>query len=491
MDSRVVNLRNELRDPLPHPDPAKLRELTDSLSEWMIQYHATLPSHSIGHNPTRSQTEALLGESAPEHAMDFGAVMEEFTFNVAPHAFRVNHPRFFAFIPGAPSIYSVLGDMLCAGTNFFAGVWLEGAGPAQVEINVLRWFRDILGMPEPTRGLLTSGGSEANLIALVVARQPLAFNDRARAVCYLSAHRHASIDRAAMVIGLDRDQLRPIRSDSHFRLDPAALETSIISDRARGLLPWLVVANAGATNTGTVDQLGDIADVCVRQRLWLHVDAAYGWPAALIAEGRDELRGIERADSVTLDPHKWFAQTFEAGCLLVRDGQRLPVTFGNRPDYLQDVLPAEDEVNFADFGIALTRRFRALKIWLSVKVLGLAWHRQMIERTFRLAEYAQLLLEQSGRFEILCPRQLSIVCFRYFPPPPKRSNAELDEINIALIDELRRTGRAFLSSTRLNGRVALRLCFVNWRTSAADVEEVTDLLAKHGATVSTGEGIDE
>ena len=249
-------------------------------------------------------------------------------------------------------------------------------------------------------------------------------------------------------------------------------------------MPWAVVADAGTTNTGSVDPLASLADYCEANRLWLHVDAAYGWTAVLTDEGRALFDGIGRADSVTLDPHKWLAQTFDAGCVLVRDGPLLARTFALRPDYMQDVAPAEAEVNFCDRGLALTRPFRALKIWLSLKVLGVNWFRALAERGCRLADLAQALLQHAGVFEILSPRRLSVVCFRYVPPgfrvQGEDDERRLDALNLRLIDALRATGRASLSSTRLHGRVAIRFCFVNWRTTAADVEEVVGLLRKLG-----------
>jgi glutamate/tyrosine decarboxylase-like PLP-dependent enzyme len=476
MNADLESIRRELSDPLPHPDSAQLQDFAGQMTAWLLHHHATLPQQPIGHNPTRGELEALLGEPAPEDGREFAQVLAEFQEKIAPNAFRVNHSRFFAFIPGAPTWYSVLGDMLCAGTNFFAGVWLEGAGPAQVELTVLRWFREILGMPAETRGILTSGGSEANLVALLVARERLTYEERGRAILYVTEQRHGSMDRAAKIIGSRPEQVRAIPVDSVFRLDAGKLKEAIGRDLEAGWLPWAVAANAGATNTGSIDPLEAVADICRDNRLWFHVDAAYGWSALLVPKERAAFPGIERADSVTLDPHKWFAQTFEAGCVLIGDGKLLPQTFTNHPDYLQDVLPADDEVNFADYGIALTRRFRALKIWLSVQALGLGWYRDLIARCCKMAEFAQLLLQRSGRFEIMCPRQLSVVCFRYLPAGRPRTDVELDSLNLALIDALRETGRAFLSSTRLHGRVALRLCFVNWRTTVADVEETVSLL---------------
>ncbi|MBL8797908.1 MAG: hypothetical protein JNM56_28680 [Planctomycetia bacterium] len=470
----------QLAEPLPHPSPDQQRDWAHAAASYVLEHLRTLPEQPIGQSASRARLEALLRSPPPEQGQDFPAVLDEFARQVAGHAFRINHPRFFAFIPAAPSFPSQLGDWLCAGTNFFAGVWLEAAGPAQVELLVLDWFKDWLGCPPETQGVLTGGGSEANLIALTVARDRLPFADRARAVLYVSEQRHWSVDRAARIIGLHPDQVQGIPTDDVFRLRPAALVEQVRHDRTAGKLPWAVVANAGATNTGAVDPLTPLADLCRECNLWLHVDAAYGWPAVLIPEGQSELAGIGQANSITLDPHKWFAQTYEAGCVLIREGHRLTDSFALRPDYMQDVLPGAGEVNFADHGIALTRRFRALKIWLSVKILGLSWFRSLIDRCCRLAEWAEDQLRQSPDFDVLCPRHLSIVCFRFAPRTYQLSESELNALNLALVESLRLTGRAFLSSTLLNGRVALRLCFVNWRTTLGDVEETIGLLTQLG-----------
>lgn len=480
MEPLSADQLRQLAEPLPHPNDDQQRDWARLAADYVLEHLRSLPEQHIGHSASRARLEALLREPPPEEGQDFREVLAEFERKVSTHAFRINHPRFFAFVPGAPSFPSMLGDWLCAGTNFFAGVWLEAAGAAQIELIVLDWFADWLGCPAETQGVLTGGGSEANLIALTVARDVLPFADRPRAVLYVSEQRHWSVDRAAKIIGLHPDQIRGIPTDDAYRLRPAALAEMVQSDRAAGRLPWAVVANAGATNTGAVDPLTALADLCQEQQLWLHVDGAYGWPAVLIPEGRSELAGIERADSITLDPHKWFAQTYEAGCVLVRDGRRLTDSFALRPDYMQDVLPGAGEVNFADRGIALTRRFRALKIWLSVKVLGLGWFRALIDRGCRLADWAESLLRQSPDFQIICRRHLSTLCFRMAPADQTFSESELNALNLALVESLRLTGRAFLSSTLLQGRVALRLCFVNWRTTARDVEETIALLTQLG-----------
>lgn len=475
MNAELDELRRRLALPVPHPDGATRADWAEQVLQWSLQHFSTLPEQTIGAALDRPELDRLLAEPPPLEGMPFPQALDEFTSKVMPNAFRTMHPRFLAFVPGAPSFPSILGDWLCAAANFFAGVWIEASAPAEVELVVLDWFKEWLGYPNAARGILTSGGSEANLTALVVARQGVPFADRQRLVLYLSEQRHRSIDRAAMVMGLHPNQLHAVPQDSEYRLSAKALAAAIDSDRRRGFLPWAVAANAGATNTGTVDQLNEIADVCTANRLWFHVDAAYGGPAVLIPEGKQKLSGIERADSITFDPHKWFGQTFEAGGLLVRNGKRLAETFALRPDYMQDVEPTQEQVNFCDHGIALTRRFRALKIWLSVKVLGVAWFRHLVQHCCDLAEFAERLVTQTQGFVISCRRQLSIICFRY--EPPGWSDVErIDELNLSILEDLRQSGVAFLSSTRLHGRVVIRMCFVNWRTTSGDVEQIVNLL---------------
>jgi glutamate/tyrosine decarboxylase-like PLP-dependent enzyme len=471
----LARLRAAVATPLPHPDADAMRALGRQVADWTAEHWAALRDNPVGRTATRAQMNALLREPPPEDGRPFAEVLRRFEEQVVSNALSTKHPRFLAFVPGAPAFPGVLGDWLCAATNYFAGVWKEAPGPTEVELVVLDWFRDLLGFPAATAGLLTGGGSEANLTALAVAREPLSPDQRQKACLYVNEHRHWSVDRAAKILGLLPGQVRPVPAAADFRFTAAALDAAVEADRRDGRLPWGVVANAGATGTGTVDPLGELADVAGRHGLWLHVDAAYGWPAVLTAEGRRLLAGIERADSVTLDPHKWFAQPFEAGCLLVRDGRRLTETFAQEPDYMQDVMADGDEVNFCDRGIALTRRFRALKIWLSVQVFGLGWYRRLVEHCCGLAAYAEARLRELPEFEILNPRALSIVAFR-LKPPALSDEAELDRLNLQAVETLLASGRAFISSTRLHGRVALRFCFVNWRTTADDVDAILEML---------------
>jgi glutamate/tyrosine decarboxylase-like PLP-dependent enzyme len=505
--SPLETKRRACLNPPAQPSADWLRDAGQQVMGAMLDDFLRLGGLSIGHTATRAEMEDLLREPPPEAGIDFTDLLGEFHAKVVQYSYRPNHPRFLAFIPSAPTFVSILGDCLASSANLFAGVWKEAAGPAQVEIVVLDWFKEWLGYPPEAAGLFTSGGSEANLTALVVARESISHADRPRLVLYASEQRHWSIDRAAKIIGLAPEQIRPLACDTDYRLQMDALSAAVAEDEWAGRIPWVVIANAGTTNTGSVDPLGELADFCVpfgarapsegvgaspslgarapkctQRKLWLHVDAAYGWPMALTGEGRGLLKGIARADSITLDPHKWFAQPFEAGCLLVRRGELLQQTFMMRPEYMQDVVPRHDEINFCDQGIALTRRFRALKIWFSLKLLGVSWFRRLMEHDCALAEYAQALLAQTGRFEITSKRKLSIICFRYVP----RRALPLDALQQAIADELARSGQAFLSTTRLDGRTTLRFCFTNWRTTAQDVEAIVAILAEIGARLEKG-----
>ena len=482
--SSLERLKQLCAKPLEHPSVEELRRSSQSVVDLVLADWEVLPTQPIGRRASPQEMETLLGESMPADELAVEQILARFRDDVLPYSLRPTHPRFLAFVPSGASFPSILGDWLIGGINFFGSVWKEGAGPAQVELVVLDWFRQLLGFPKETKGILTGGGSEALLTALVAARELVPRRIRDRAVLYTSEQRHWSVDRAVRIAGLSPGQLRPLPTDAGLRLSAEVLRQAVAED-VRGLrVPWMVIATAGTTNTGAIDPLDDIAEVCREHRLWLHADAAYGWVAALSDEGRKLLRGIERADSVSLDPHKWFGQTYEVGCLLVRDGAALVKAFSVQPEYMQDVNADPGEVNFCDHGIALTRRCRALKIWFSVKALGVDWFRRLYEHGCNLAELTERLLRETGEFEVLGRPQLSVVCFRYVPAGGREGGPDLDALQRAIAAEALKTGRVFLTTTRVSGIDVLRVCFVNWRTTTADVEEVVTLLGDIGKRLS-------
>lgn len=487
MESRptLEELEQRLRDVSLEMDAEAMRRAGYRIVDWLIDRQAGMRSSPLGRELKREETERLLREPMPEEASSFDRVFEEYAAKVAPNAVPLDHPRFFAFIPSAPNFVAVLAEALVAGTNVFAGTWLESSGPSQVEVVVLDWFKQMLGLPGTAGGVLVSGGSVANLTGLAAARQAILNDDPARAVIYFSNQTHASVDRALRVLGFHDSQIRRLGTGPDLRLDIAALREAIARDRANGLRPFAVVGNAGTTNTGAVDQLGEIAGVAHQEGLWFHVDAAYGGFAALTERGRRQLAGIEQADSVVLDPHKWFYCPFEVGCVLVREARRLRETFRILPDYMRDVVREEREINFCDYGVQLTRSFRALKVWMTVKTFGARRLREVLDQCLDLAEYGAQLFARSPRIEILAAPQLAIFAFRYLPERIPGSDREtfLNRLNERLQDRIIAGRELMISSTRLGERFVLRFCVLNDRTRREDVRAALDLILNYGREV--------
>jgi glutamate/tyrosine decarboxylase-like PLP-dependent enzyme len=376
------------------------------------------------------------------------------------------------FVPGCPTFPAIMGDWLATGYNFFAGVWTVAEGPNAVEHAVLEWFRQWIGMPEGTGGLLTNGGSGATLTAIIAARHAAVGDDPSRLprlALYASDQVHSAALRAAWIAGVPRAQVRVLPTDEDYRLRARDVQHAIAADRAAGLIPLAVVVTAGTTNTGAVDPLDEIADVCAAEQTWLHADAAYGGFAAITERGASLLVGLGRCDSVALDPHKWLFVPFECGSLLVREPERLRAAFHVLPDYLRDVAAGQGAVNLADYGEQLTRQARGLKVWLGVKYFGLAAIRAEMDRAMDHAIYAETLVRAEPLLEVMSPAQLGVLCFRVHPSGV-HDNGALDVLNERVNAAVNATGRYLVSSTRLRGVFTLRLCVLGFRTRAADVE---------------------
>jgi len=416
-----------------------------------------------------------LGGPPPEQPGDYGAVLARVLADVLPYAARTDHPGYLAFIPSFTTWPAALAELTAAAANLYCGAWTESAGAAQVELEVIGWFRSWLGLPASAAGVLVSGGSAANLTALLVAREAVG-GPSPDSVVYVSDQAHSSLARTARAMGLRPQQVRVLPTDDRWRLVPDTVAAAVRADRGAGRIPFAVCASAGSTNTGAVDPLADLADVCAAEGLWLHVDAAYGGFAALTARGRAALAGLERADSVTLDPHKWLYQPMECGCALIRDGSRLERTFAIHPDYLDgDAVQGTGEVNFADRGLQLSRGFRALKVWMAVHTFGLGAFRACIQRNLELAEYAEALIRGRAELTLMAPAALGIVCFRR--EWPGCDEAETERRGTALAGDLERDGTALVSTTRLAGQHAIRLCILNPTTSAEHVRRVIEHFA--------------
>ncbi|MEX2178884.1 MAG: aminotransferase class V-fold PLP-dependent enzyme [Gemmatimonadaceae bacterium] len=461
-------------------DRDTMRDMGHQVLELITTHLATLRDQPAFNTLDRTAARALFPPDAPEHPTPFEAVLSQFRERVVPHHAREPHPRFLGYVPSCPTFPAVMGDWLAAGFNFFAGVWPVAAGPNELELVVLEWFRRWMGMPDGSRGLLTSGGSAATVTAVVAARHAAIGDDAAaisRLTVYCSDQAHSSILKAAWIAGVARANVRAVPSDDAFRLRVDVLRDMIAADRAAGLRPFLVAATAGATNTGAVDPLHAIADLAAAESLWLHTDAAYAGFGVLTTRGRALMDGLGRADSLTLDPHKWLYVPFECGCLLVKHPATLANAFSVHPEYLRDVRVRDTEVNFSDYGEQLTRYSRALKVWMSVQYFGLAAIRAEQDRAMTLAELAERIVRESPELEVLTPAQFGIICFRVRPPGNMDDEA-LNALNERVNERVNRTGFVLMSSTRLRGALSLRLCIPGFRTREEDVRDVLALVRR-------------
>lgn len=459
-------------------EPELMRALAQKAAELVVEWMEEMPKQNAWDGEFKKELEDQLMEDAPEEGRPATEILEQVAHDILPVAARHAHPRSFAFIPSSPTWPGVLADFMAAGYNINSATWLTASGPSQIELTVIDWFRRWLGYPNGAGGLLTSGGSAASLDALVAARE--AAGNPERGVVYMSDQSHTVQVRAAKIVGVRPEHIRMIPCDECFRIDMKALARAVAEDRAAGLDPFAVCANAGTSSTGAVDPLEAMADFCEKQGIWLHVDAAYGGFAVVTQKGKKLLRGIERADSVVLDAHKWFFQPYEAGGLLVKDIRTLEHAFTIHHDVLQDTLWGADHPNFSDHGLQLSRSFRALKIWMSVQTFGLAAFRKAVSKGMELASRAGEYVEENKNFELLSPVTLSVVCFRINPAEAHLGEGALEEINRAVLARIFWDNRALMSSTTLGKTFSLRLCILNHTTAWSDVRETLEAIERFG-----------
>ncbi len=419
---------------------------------------------------------------APAVPSTSDAVLAEFRERVAPYLFNSQHPGSFSYFTPPPLPMSVAGEVLAQWVQQGVDVWAAGPVGALVEEEVTAWLRELVGLGEGSWGVLTSGGVMANIMAMTIARDvhlarllDLHEPPRGRALehgrVYASDQAHFSIARALDILGFPPETLRIVPSDDRFRLHADAVAEAIAEDRASGHVPFAIAAVSGSTNTGSVDLVGELADLTEREGLWLHVDAAYGGAARLSSRDASRVPDLERADSVTIDPHKWFFQAYDIGALLVRRRQDLQQTFHRMPEYYRHPRPEDAPLNWFEYSMEGTRRFRGLKLWLSWKHLGTEGFGRLIEHNDDLAAYLVRRCGETPGFEVL-PREpeLSVVCFRHVPADlgPDHLDAYQDRLQIAL----EASGQAWVSTTKLHGRTYLRAGIVNYLSTEADVDRM-------------------
>lgn len=468
-------------------------ELVDRIAAF-LDHRPGLP---VTPNPAPEALRALLGADGPmpEHGADAGTLLGEAFDLLTGHSLLNGHPRFFGYVTASPAPIGMLADLLAAAVNPNVGAWILSPAASEVEGQAVRWIADLLGCGPGWGGLFTSGGNMANIIPLLAARTRaaswdvqqagMAATDASPLRVYASAETHTWVQKGCEIAGLGAEAIHWIAVNGDQRLDMAALRAAIAADRRAGRTPMMVVGSAGTVSTGAVDPLDEIATLCATERIWFHVDGAYGAPAVAVPGTPAALGAMARADSIAVDPHKWLYAPLEAGCTLVRDVETLRRTFSHHPPYYHF---GTEATNYVDLGPQNSRGFRALKVWLQLRHAGRAGYVRMIGDDIRLSERLHAAIAAHPALEAVT-QGLSITTFRYVPaelratvgtPDTERT---LNALNTALLDRLQASGRAFVSNAVVNGRFLLRACIVNINTTAADVDALPDIVAELGEAV--------
>jgi aromatic-L-amino-acid/L-tryptophan decarboxylase len=425
---------------------------------------------------------AALPASPPTEPESFESIFADYAATIEPALTHWNHPGFFAYFAITGSAPGIAAETLAAATNVNAMLWRTSPAATELEERTCDWLRQMLDLPEAFRGHINDTASISTLLALAAARHRALPSCREEGlaggpspVVYASVHAHASVDKAAMTLGLGLGGVRHVPADSSFRLDPAALRELVREDREAGRLPIAVVATAGTTSTTSVDPLRAVAEVCAAEQLWLHVDAAYAGSAAICPEYRALLDGLELADSIVVNPHKWLFVPVDCSVLYTRGYAPLREAFSLVPAYLQ----TEEEpevVSLMDLGVQLGRRFRALKLWMVIRRFGVEGLRRRIRAHCALAAELAAAIRVEPGFEVSAPVPFSVVCFRALPERPGTDGESVDRFNQELLRRVNADGRAFLSHTELGGRVVLRWAIGNLRTTRERVHETWELV---------------
>ena len=480
---------------------AELHELSSRVTQMVTKYFSEVSTLPVFPQTWGGKTIGKIGASLPVKGEPLEQLLDD-CHGIIENSRHSGHPRFFGYVASPATAPGAFADLIASALNPNLTSWRSGPAATEIERTVIGWLASLIGYAggdRPAHGLLTSGGSMANLTALLMAHRAKSarevastglWNSAAPMTIYASDQIHMSIPKAADILGLGRAQVRLVTSDDRFRMNAGALRRTIGADLKAGLKPFCVVGSAGTVNTGAVDPLDEIADVANEFHLWFHIDGAYGALAALDETKRPLFRGLERADSISLDPHKWLYVPIDSGCLLFRDEALARAAFSfDGADYIKVHEQNEDEAfAFWNYGPELSRRFRALKIWLTLRYYGVRRIANAISEDNAVAAYLGEQVEAATDFELLAVPELSICCFRYMPASFQAQlqtssdeakatiDAELDQLNTHIMNAVQRGGRAYLSSATIRGKFALRACITNFRTTRADIDETLEII---------------
>jgi aromatic-L-amino-acid decarboxylase len=462
-------------------DPEAFRREAHRVADWIADYLSNPEQYPVLSRVSPGDIARALPVEAPEHGESFDAIFSDFQRIILPGITHWNHPGFFAYFAITGSSPGILAEFLSAALNVQAMLWRTSPAATELEEVTLAWLRRLVHLPDDFKGVIYDTASISTLHALTAARERAVPGVRANGLgsrryrIYGSDQTHSSIDKSVILLGLGHDSLRKIPSDGQFRMRSDALANAIAEDRAAGWTPMAAVATVGTTSSTSVDPVEKIAAICGRERIWLHVDAAYAGVAAMVPGCEHVLRGADRADSVVLNPHKWLFTPFDLSVLYTRHMDVLRAAFSLTPEYLKT---AEAGVanNLMDTGIQLGRRFRALKLWMVCRHFGAEGLRARLAEHMRLAQLVASWIDESSEFERVAPVPFSVVCFRAVPSALRGDSAALDAFNEQLIDEVNRTGEVFLSHTRLAGRYVIRLAIGNLHTTERHVARAWELI---------------
>jgi aromatic-L-amino-acid/L-tryptophan decarboxylase len=488
---------NQPEETLDPQDWTKLREVGHRMLDDMLDYLRSVRERPVW-KPLPEQLDQEFDKPLPVAPEGIEQAYEDFMQHVLPYPLGNIHPRFWSWVCGTGTPGGMLAEMLAAGMN--SGVHGAAQSAVKVEQQVLSWCKEIMGFPANASGILVTGGSMANLVGLTVARnakagievnqyglksvtKPLAL--------YCSAQTHNSVHKAIGLLGLGRDSLREIPVNDRFEIDIAALEATIAQDRHDGFRPICVIGNAGTVNTGAVDDLNAIADICARENMWFHVDGAFGALISLSPKLRPLISGMERADSIAFDFHKWMYTQYDAGCALIRSEKAHHDSFRVPSSYLSHFERgvASGDAWFGEYGVELSRSFRALRIWMSIKEHGIDKYRRLIEQNVAQARHLAELIDSNAELELMAPAPLNIVCFRY--RPLGFTEEELDGLNKEILFQIQERGIAAPSSTVLNGKFAIRVAICNHRSRFEDFDVLAREVCRIGRELASNDAFDQ
>jgi glutamate/tyrosine decarboxylase-like PLP-dependent enzyme len=475
----------------------ELRELSSRVTQLVTEYFSEVSTLPVFPKTSAGETIGKIGATLPDDGESLEQLLGD-CHTVIQNSRHNGHPRFFGYVASPATAPGAFADLLASALNPNVTSWRSGPAATEIERTVIAWLASLIGYGSdalPAHGLLTSGGSMANLTALLIAHRAKCgsevsskglWNTSPPMTVYASEQIHMSIPKAADILGLGRDQVRLVPCDDRFRVNITSLQQMIAADLQSGLKPFCVIGSAGTVNTGAVDPLDELAEVAREFNLWFHIDGAYGALAALDETRRPLFRGLEQADSISLDPHKWLYAPLDSGCLLFRDEARARAAFAfEGADYIKvHEQNADEAFAFWNYGPELSRRFRALKIWLTLRYFGVRRIAAAISEDNALAAYLGEQVETAPDFELLAPPALSICCFRYVPPAlqgrtdASETAAELDRLNTDIMNLVQRGGRAYLSSATVHGKFALRACITNFRTTRADIDQTLNIICE-------------